>query len=102
MTPSSKGLRLRRPDRSLRFLGEPLREYEEASWASLPMNEGDLILLHGALLHRSAANRSQRTRLAYTFHIVERKACLWSPQNWLQRSPEVPFPSIFELMDGTG
>mmetsp|Transcript_22176 Transcript_22176/g.89744 ORF Transcript_22176/g.89744 Transcript_22176/m.89744 type:complete len:292 (-) Transcript_22176:337-1212(-) len=81
--------------------GEPLRKYEEASWASLPMNEGDLILIHGAVLHRSAANRSQRTRLAYTFHIIESKDCLWSPQNWLQRAPEAPFPSIFDLADGT-
>jgi phytanoyl-CoA hydroxylase len=41
------------------------------------------------LPHRSAANRSSRSRHAYTLHLID-GACRYSPDNWLQRSPGRP------------
>ena len=56
----------------------------------LPAKQGDLILLHGSLVHGSHANRSSRSRHAYVLHLID-LACEWSSRNWLQRSPSLPF-----------
>lgn len=43
---------------------------------------GSLVLIHGTVLHRSAENKSEKSRHAYTFHIVEQENTEWSKQNW--------------------
>jgi phytanoyl-CoA hydroxylase len=55
----------------------------------LEVAKGGLIVLHGQLPHRSAANRSPRSRHAYTLHLIDR-TCRYSPDNWLQRRPDNP------------
>lgn len=56
----------------------------------LEVKQGTLILLHGLLPHLSEANRSPKSRHAYTLHIID-GACLYPPENWLQRGEELPF-----------
>jgi phytanoyl-CoA hydroxylase len=51
---------------------------------------GTVVLLHGALPHRSDANRSPRSRQAYTVHLVDGEAP-YPADNWLQRPAELPF-----------
>jgi phytanoyl-CoA hydroxylase len=51
--------------------------------------EGTLIVLHGRLPHRSGPNRSERSRHAYTLHVIDGQA-RYSADNWLQRAPEMP------------
>ncbi len=51
----------------------------------LEVSAGALVCFHGLLPHYSAANRSPRSRLAYTLHVTDGRA-VYSPQNWLQRS----------------
>jgi phytanoyl-CoA hydroxylase len=55
----------------------------------LEARTGDLIVLHGQLPHRSAANRSPRSRQAYTLHLID-GAAHYSADNWLQRAPDMP------------
>jgi phytanoyl-CoA hydroxylase len=50
----------------------------------LPCAAGTLLVFHGLLPHYSAANRSPRSRLAYTLHVTDGRAA-YSPLNWLQR-----------------
>jgi phytanoyl-CoA hydroxylase len=50
----------------------------------LEVPAGTLVAFDGLLPHASAPNRSERSRLAYSVHIVEGQAA-WSPLNWLQR-----------------
>ncbi|RMX45409.1 hypothetical protein pdam_00015714, partial [Pocillopora damicornis] len=50
--------------------------------------KGCLVLIHGAVLHRSFANKSEKSRHAYTFHIVEQENTEYSKENWLQPTPE--------------
>jgi len=57
---------------------------------ALEAPEGTLVVLHGLLPHRSGANRSARSRLAYALHAVDR-AARWSPDNWLRRAEGMPF-----------
>ena len=50
----------------------------------LPVPAGTLVLFHGLLPHYSAANRSPRSRLAYTLHVTDGRAA-YAASNWLQR-----------------
>ncbi len=56
---------------------------------ALPVPAGSLVVFGGLLPHRSAANRSARSRLAYTLHATDASAA-YSPLNWLQRGPALP------------
>jgi phytanoyl-CoA hydroxylase len=55
----------------------------------LEAEQGTLIVLHGRLPHRSGPNRSDRSRHAYTLHVVD-GACDYPADNWLQRDPADP------------
>jgi phytanoyl-CoA hydroxylase len=50
---------------------------------------GTLVVFDGLLPHASAPNRSARSRMAYTLHVVDGRAAWW-PGNWLQRSADDP------------
>ena len=50
---------------------------------------GTVVLLHGALPHRSEANRSPRSRQAYTVHLLAPDAP-YPADNWLQRPDALP------------
>ncbi|MBJ7414740.1 MAG: phytanoyl-CoA dioxygenase family protein [Niveispirillum sp.] len=56
----------------------------ENGYVPLPAKRGTLILLHGLLPHLSGPNRSDRSRHAYTIHVVD-GACDYPASNWLQR-----------------
>ena len=63
------------------FDDEPWREDE---LVPLEVKKGSLILLNGLLPHRSFENRSERSRHAYTVHLIHAKAN-YPGDNWLQR-----------------
>ncbi len=52
------------------------------------VTEGTVIAIHGCLPHRSDANRSDRSRAAYTLHLIEADLP-YAADNWLQR-PNLP------------
>lgn len=49
---------------------------------------GSLVLIHGQVVHFSEQNKSEKSRHAYTFHIIEQKDTKYSEENWLQPPPE--------------
>jgi phytanoyl-CoA hydroxylase len=57
--------------------------------APLPVAAGTLVVFGGLLPHRSAANRSAKSRLAYTLHVTDGRAS-YAPENWLQRGAGFP------------
>lgn len=57
---------------------------------ALEVPAGALVLFHDHLPHASAANRSERSRLALTLHSAGADGA-WSPDNWLQRPTLSPF-----------
>lgn len=61
----------------------------ENGYVPLPAKAGTLILLHGLLPHLSGPNRSDRSRHAYTIHVVD-GACDYPASNWLQRPANDP------------
>jgi phytanoyl-CoA hydroxylase len=61
----------------------------EKGYVPLEAKRGTLILLHGLLPHLSGPNRSDRSRHAYTIHVVD-GACDYPASNWLQRPAHDP------------
>ncbi|OAA43316.1 phytanoyl-CoA dioxygenase family protein [Metarhizium rileyi] len=54
---------------------------------------GDLVLIHGNLLHKSERNTSLKGRIIYTFHIIEAEGTCYDERNWLQ-PPEGGFTRL--------
>jgi len=69
-------------------------DYDTTPWPEeraipLPVSKGSLILLHGCVPHKSKANLSDKSRHAYTLHLVD--TTLPYPQNnWLQWPKGIP------------
>ena len=56
---------------------------------------GTLVIFKGRTPHMSGPNLSEKSRHAYTLHIID-KACHYPANNWLQRGPDMPLKG-FEL-----
>ena len=50
---------------------------------------GTLVIFNGRAPHMSGPNRSDKSRLAYTLHVIE-KQCHYPDTNWLQRGADMP------------
>jgi len=61
-----------------------------AGLVPLEVDTGTVIALDGMLSHWSDTNRSDRSRHAYTLHVIDADA-EWAAHNWLQRPAELPF-----------
>ncbi|KAL0574705.1 hypothetical protein V5O48_007263 [Marasmius crinis-equi] len=58
---------------------------------------GDLVLIHGSVLHKSEKNTSEKTRFAYTFHMIESPPrATYDAKNWLQPTPNMPFSHVLD------
>lgn len=87
---------LRAPDGGVRFDAEPTAP-PAAEFVPLPVRAGDLVLLHGALVHRSDENRSERSRHAYSVHVLEGAPGVAYPAtNWLQRPADMPLVPLYD------
>jgi phytanoyl-CoA hydroxylase len=80
---------LRNADGGMRFDVFDSSPWPEETLVPLEVPKGSLILLHGLLPHKSVANRSAKSRHAYTLHVIS-AGCHYPESNWLQRSPEMP------------
>ena len=61
--------------------GHDTTEYKPATCKA-----GSLVLIHGSVLHKSEHNRSDRSRMIYTFHCVDLDKG-YDERNWLQPGP---------------
>ena len=63
---------------------------------------GDLVLIHGSVLHKSGRNTSTKTRYAYTFHMVDSPPhAEYDEKNWLQPTAEMPFSKMLDTPNAT-
>jgi phytanoyl-CoA hydroxylase len=79
------------------------RTYDETPWPlnqliPLEVSKGTLIILDGLLPHMSFVNRSERSRHAYTLHLIE-AAGHYPANNWLQRAPGMPLRGFHKSND---
>jgi phytanoyl-CoA hydroxylase len=80
---------VRNPEGGTRF-----EIYDHGPWpleklVPLEVKQGTLIVLNGLLPHLSYANRSRKSRHAYTLHVID-GGCYYPQENWLRRSPSMP------------
>ncbi len=63
--------------------------WPEERLVPLEVSKGTLIVLNGLLPHTSLANRSAKSRHAYTLHVIS-AVSQYPESNWLQRSAGLP------------
>jgi phytanoyl-CoA hydroxylase len=67
-------------------------EWDLSGAVPVEVGAGALVLLHNALIHFSAENHSDKSRHAYSVHVIEgANGCKYPSDNWLQRAPDMPF-----------
>ena len=89
---------LRNPDKESKDLiiyDKPVPIYPASNFTSVPVPSGSLVLIHSQVVHRSDPNKSDKSRHAYTFHIIETENCEYSKDNWLQAPEGKPFPVLY-------
>lgn len=69
-------------------------DYDISNSVCLEAKQGDLVILHGSLVHYSHKNNSEKSRHAFTLHSVESHNTEWDKGNWLQRPSNNPFTTI--------
>src|SRR5207302_2183376 len=62
--------------------------WPEEKLVPLEVEKGTLIVLHPLLPHLSRANRSVKSRHAYTLHVID-ASVKYPKENWLQRAPDM-------------
>ncbi|RFU79609.1 phytanoyl- dioxygenase [Trichoderma arundinaceum] len=69
-------------------------QHPEGEYLPGEVKAGDLVLIHGNMLHKSERNTSQKGRIIYTFHIIEGEGRTYDERNWLQ-PPKEGFTKLF-------
>ena len=73
----------------MQFVIYDYKSWPEDKLVPLEVRKGTLIMLHGLLPHRSLENKSDKSRHAYTLHVISGKS-VYPADNWLQRAPQMP------------
>lgn len=87
---------VRAADGGTEFVGEEVKEYAREEFVALEMEPGDAVVLHAAVVHMSEDNTSDRSRHAYSLHLVEGME-VYDERSWLQRGEDCeagPFRSL--------
>lgn len=93
---------IRKSDDTLSFEYFPNTSKEEETetfqnsqkYVPLEVEKGTLVIFNGNLIHKSHENKSDVSRHAYTFHVIEGNAN-YLPDNWLRREDKsVNFPKL--------
>jgi phytanoyl-CoA hydroxylase len=80
---------VRSPQGGMHFETFESDSFPEDKLVPLEVSKGTVIVLHGLLPHKSLANRSLKSRHAFTLHAMG-NSCVYPNTNWLQRSPDMP------------
>lgn len=80
---------VRLPEGGTQFVTLDDTPFPQENLVCLEARKGTLILLNGLLPHLSEANRSLKSRHAYTLHVVD-GASHYPAENWLRRSGDLP------------
>lgn len=89
---------IRNPDvnsEELLCFDKPPPLYPKSNFTPVPVSKGSCVLIHGQIVHQSEPNRSEFSRHAYTFHVIDQKNTTYAENNWLQPTEDLPFPSLY-------
>lgn len=74
---------------------KPMPPVSQEDFIACPVKKGSLVVIHGLVIHQSESNRSDKSRYAYTFHVMETLNVKYSPDNWLQLPEGEQFAPLF-------
>ena len=97
-TPLEKIMRRRDSGIGVEFTTLTDNHYRESDFVPLEVKAGSLIFFDGCFPHFSHANRSAKTRHAYTLHVIDGSAD-YPASNWLQREDQRAFPTFSQLRE---
>jgi len=80
---------VRAADGGMRFDVIDPDPFREENLVPLEVTEGTLVVLNGLLPHKSLANKSSKSRHAYTLHVIGGTS-VYPANNWLQRPLGMP------------
>ena len=58
---------------------------DNLKYENVIIKKGSLILIHGSVYHQSMENKSEKSRIAYTFHVSDLQNG-WDTRNWIKKS----------------
>lgn len=70
--------------------------YNDTDFKCEPIQSGSLVLIHGNVVHKSGSNTTMKSRIIYTFHVIE-GAYEYPKDNWLQTTEQHGFSKILEM-----
>uniref|UniRef100_A0A6U2GWQ1 Fe2OG dioxygenase domain-containing protein n=1 Tax=Hemiselmis andersenii TaxID=464988 RepID=A0A6U2GWQ1_HEMAN len=92
---------------TFRAVGEGATGGDVGELVPLPVKQGDLVMIHGAVHHMSKENTSSKSRHTFQVHLVEDTSGtrvgidgvphVWPSDNWLQYPKSKPFPKFESL-----
>ncbi len=85
-----KELHYRGADGQMTFKTLDDRPWPEGATVAAEAKAGTLVIFDGRAPHLSGPNQSEKSRHAYTLHVID-KTSRYPAENWLQRSPDLPF-----------
>ena len=85
-----KELHYRNDDGKMTFKTLDDSPWPEDATVPAEAKAGTLVIFDGRAPHLSGPNRSDKSRHAYTLHVIDRQSH-YPAENWLQRSPDLPF-----------
>lgn len=74
---------------------KPMPSFDQEQFVACPVKKGSLVIIHGLVVHQSESNRSNKSRYAYTFHVMETDNVTYSSDNWLQLPVGEEFAQLF-------
>jgi phytanoyl-CoA hydroxylase len=72
------------------FSGADTSSYPKEAWKLGEVKKGTLVLINGDVVHASTANRSEKSRYIYTFHMIDVEGTTYPTSNWLQSTKKFP------------
>lgn len=73
----------------------PPDEYDAKAFVPAEVKRGDMVVLHGLVVHQSAPNTSDKARWIYTFHVYDAKRAAFKTDNWCQPENKAAFMPIY-------
>lgn len=83
------------PNGDLCIYEKPEIDLPRDQYTPCPVKKGSLVIFDGLTIHQSDINRSDKSRFAYTFHVMETDNVKFLPENWIRLDPGQEFERIY-------
>lgn len=83
------------PNGDLCIYEKPEIDLPRDQYTPCPVKKGSLVIFDGLTIHQSDINRSDKSRFAYTFHVMDTDNVKFLPENWIRLDSGQEFERIY-------